>query len=102
MTYLLCSRATALWLVLVALTILSLEFLQGLTFGGSHRIAAIAVIIVAFAKVRLVGLEYMELRTAPLPLRLFFEVWVLVVMLAIIIVSERGASWSSLARSAVP
>jgi len=88
MTYLLRSRATALWLVLVSLTFLSLEFLQGLTFGGNRRVGVIAVVIVAFTKVRLVGLDYMELRTAPPLLRYFFEVWILIVMLAIILISR--------------
>jgi hypothetical protein len=88
MTYLLRSRATALWLVLLGLTFLSLEFLQGLTLGGNHRAGAVAVIIVAFTKVRLVGLDYMELRTAPPLLRYFFEAWILVVMLAIILISR--------------
>jgi hypothetical protein len=88
MTDLLRSRATALWLVLVCLTFLSLELLQGLTFGGNRRAGTVAVIIVAFAKVRLVGLDYMELRTAPPLLRYFFEAWILVVMLAIILISR--------------
>jgi hypothetical protein len=88
MAYLLRSRATALWLVLVSLTFLSLEFLQGLTFGGNRRAGAVAVVIVAFTKVRLVGLDYMELRTAPPLLRYIFEAWILIVMLAIILISR--------------
>ena len=91
MISLLRSRATVLWLVLVSLTFLSLEVLQGLTIGGNRRAGAVAVIIVAFTKVRLVGLNYMELRTAPMLLRYFFEAWILLVMLAIILISRPAA-----------
>jgi hypothetical protein len=36
----------------------------------------VALIAVAFVKVRLVGLYFMELRAAPLALRVVFEGWV--------------------------
>ncbi|GAY22200.1 hypothetical protein SFOMI_2755 [Sphingobium fuliginis] len=87
MPELLRTRATALWLLLIALTVLSLEFFQKLGFGGDHRLGAAIVIVVAFIKVRIVGLEYMELRNAPLPLRLFFELWVAVILATILFVS---------------
>jgi hypothetical protein len=35
-----------------------------------------AILAVAFAKTQLVGSFFMELRTAPLPLRLAFSAWV--------------------------
>jgi hypothetical protein len=47
-----------------------------------HR-ANIAIIVVAFIKVRFVGLDFMELRNAPLPARIAFELWVIVLPLAI-------------------
>jgi len=57
------------WLVLVTATLVS----------WSLRAIGLAVLAVAFVKVRLVGLYFMELRTAPVPLRLAFEAWVVVV-----------------------
>ena len=52
------------------------------------RIPGEAGVWVAFVKVRLVGLDYMELRAAPVLLRYLFEAWILVVMLAIILISR--------------
>jgi hypothetical protein len=57
------------WTLLVVATITSWSL------GG----ATVAVLVVAFVKVRLVGLYFMELRSAPVPLRLLFEGWVVVV-----------------------
>jgi len=67
-----------IWLVLVAATLASwsLGSGHGLSRGAT---AGVAVLVVAFVKVRLVGLYFMELRSAPIPLRLAFEAWVLVV-----------------------
>lgn len=56
------------WLVLLIATVASS------TVAG-HGVAVIAV---AFFKVRLVGLHFMELRAAPVPLRVVFEGWVVV------------------------
>jgi nitric oxide reductase NorE protein len=63
-------RAGLSWLILVAATVLS--FLVGADHGTG---AAIAVVVlgVAAIKVRLVGLDFMELRGAPIPLRAIFE-----------------------------
>lgn len=83
MTGLLATRKAALWLVLVALTIVSLEFFQGIA-GGNRHIAAAAVIVIAFIKVRIVGLDYMEIRNAPRLLRVLFELWVGAMLLLII------------------
>lgn len=58
----------AVWALLVVATIVS-----G-TVGGH----GVVVLVVAFVKVRLVGLYFMELRSAPVPLRLLFEGWVVV------------------------
>ena len=61
------NRLTAVWALLVAATLLS--FSAG---GGA------VVLGVAFVKVRLVGLHFMDRRAAPVPLRLVFEGWVVV------------------------
>jgi Prokaryotic Cytochrome C oxidase subunit IV len=59
---------TAVWALLVAAT------LTTWSVGG----VSVAVLVIAFVKVRLVGLYFMELRSAPIPLRLLFEGWVVV------------------------
>ncbi len=43
------------------------------------RPAGIAVIIIAFVKIRYVILDFMELRTAPLGMRVAAEAWCIVV-----------------------
>lgn len=80
---LVATRKAVLWLVLVALTIMSLELFQGVA-GGNRHIAAAAVIVIAFIKVRIVGLDYMEIRNAPRLLRVLFEAWVGTMLMLII------------------
>jgi hypothetical protein len=70
------ARIVATWLFLVVATLLSWESAQE---AGQHRLATSAVVLIAFAKVRCIGLEFMELRTAPRPLRLAFEAWLVAV-----------------------
>jgi heme/copper-type cytochrome/quinol oxidase subunit 4 len=50
----------------------------------SARFATVAVFLIAAFKVRMVLLHFMELRHAPLPLRLVFEAWVLLVTAGVI------------------
>lgn len=78
------TRKAVLWLVLVALTIVSLELFQGIA-GGNRQVAAAAVIVIAFIKVRIVGLDYMEIRNAPRLLRALFEAWTGIVLVLILL-----------------
>ncbi len=67
---LLRNRAGASWLVLIAATLVSWAV------GADHgtgSMAAVVVLAIAAIKVRLVGLDFMELRHAPIPLRVAFE-----------------------------
>lgn len=67
----------AAWSVLVAATIAS--WALGSDHGVSDaRVASSAIVLVAFAKVALVGHAFMELRDAPLLLRGLFGAWCLV------------------------
>lgn len=68
-------RATAVWLLLVGATGLSWEFGHGLGFGSDYRYATVAVIVIAFIKLRLIYLEFMELCHAPPALRRAFDAW---------------------------
>jgi hypothetical protein len=65
----LADRPTLVWLVLLAATMLTA--VVGLEHDPS-RTAGLVLLTVAFVKLRLVGIHFMELRTAPTPLRLLF------------------------------
>ena len=67
------------WLVLIGATALSWQFGHGLAFGTQVHYGTVAVLVIAFLKVRVVYLDFMELRHAPLPLRLVFEAWTVIV-----------------------
>jgi caa(3)-type oxidase subunit IV len=66
------ARSTYVWLALVVVTVVSWAV------GAEHGIGStVAVIVLALAliKVRFVGLDFMELRTAPQMLRGVFEAY---------------------------
>lgn len=61
------------WLFLIAATLLS--WYLGADHGiHDHRVATAVILLVAFVKVRFVGLYFMELRDAPRRLRTLFEI----------------------------
>jgi hypothetical protein len=71
---LLGTRAGRSWLILVVATLASFAL------GVDHGAGALVVVLVlgiAAVKVRLVGLDFMELRGAPLRLRAAFETYCL-------------------------
>jgi len=72
MLQLMRNRAGVSWLILVAATLAS--FALGADHG-TGSLVAVAVLAIAAIKVRLVGLDFMELRHAPIPLRMAFEVY---------------------------
>ncbi|MDT5015792.1 MAG: hypothetical protein QOD39_1952 [Mycobacterium sp.] len=77
---LLRARSTYVWLALVAVTIVSWAV------GADHEIGSgIAVFVLALAaiKVRFVGLDFMELRNAPLLLRGIFEAYCIVLWMVL-------------------
>jgi Prokaryotic Cytochrome C oxidase subunit IV len=65
-------RLALWWLLLVALTVISLE---GASAIGSKRLFAVTALVIAFVKVRIVVREFMEVRAAPIMLRLVLDVW---------------------------
>jgi len=81
---LLRSAITVVWLALIALTLTS-WWLGTEDAVGSIKAANILILVVAFAKVRFVGLYFMELRNAPVPLRLIFEGWCVVVSTVVLL-----------------
>lgn len=66
------NRSGLSWLLLIAATLVSWAV------GGEHDVEsfiAVIVLAIAAAKIRLVGLDFMELRHAPIPLRAAFEMY---------------------------
>lgn len=80
---LLRSRITVVWLALVLATCLSWETVGDFAWTRDYRILSTIVLGIAFVKVRYVMLEFMELRHAPLPMRLVAEAWCMVVFAAV-------------------
>jgi hypothetical protein len=80
MRALLRTPASVVWLVLVAATAFSwtLGTDRGLGVDG-RRAAGVAILTVAFIKVRFIGLYFMELRAAPYLLRGIFDAYCAVV-----------------------
>lgn len=72
-------RITLVWIALVAATLVSFELP-----GGGASLAGALVLAIAFVKTRYIMLEFMELRHAPLGLRLAAEGWPLVTGTAVI------------------
>ena len=74
---------TPVWGGLIAITAFS--YWLGTNQGTSdHKVATVALMAVAFTKVRFVGMYFMELRGAPLPLKLLFQGWCVVVCCAVL------------------
>jgi hypothetical protein len=63
-------RAGVSWVVLIVATLIS--YALGADHGTGSVMVVVVLAIVA-VKIRLVGLDFMELRGAPMPLRLAFE-----------------------------
>jgi heme/copper-type cytochrome/quinol oxidase subunit 4 len=83
LTTLLKSRISLVWLLLIAATLVSWRV------GTDHELhahlATTIVVLVAFIKVRFIGLYFMELREAPTPLRLIFEGYCALVCAVVIV-----------------
>ncbi|MFT4582102.1 MAG: hypothetical protein ACI915_003696 [Gammaproteobacteria bacterium] len=84
------SRITWVWFGLILATGLSWQFGHGFGFGDQFHYATIAILIITFIKVRFVFLDFMELRTAPLALRLAFEAWAVIVCATLIFLYWSG------------
>lgn len=76
-------RMIIIWLVMCALTIAA--FAAGETKLPGN-LPLVAVIVAALIKVRFVILDFMEVRTAPLQLRLVLEGWVVVLGAVLLVV----------------
>jgi hypothetical protein len=87
MIHLFRNRITLVWFILVTATAASWEFGHG--FGNlSH--AGFTIIVIAFIKVRYVILDFMEIRHAPIPMRMAGEIWTVVVCIALVVLYLRS------------
>ena len=74
---LLRSHASVVWLFLVIATAASWALGTDHGFVESHVAASVTILVVAFVKVRFIGLYFMELRDAPIGLRVLLEAYCL-------------------------
>ena len=70
-------RVTVVYVLLMGATCVSTWVLSKDAF--SPTIAVVGIFLIAAVKVRFVMLDFMELRYAPMPLRLAFEGWIVLV-----------------------
>ncbi|HME76979.1 MAG TPA: cytochrome C oxidase subunit IV family protein [Mycobacterium sp.] len=75
MTTLVRNKASLAWSVLVVLTLAQWMIGSQIAGGGPHVAACLVIFVVAVFKARLVGLYFMELRSAPWALRCLFELY---------------------------
>lgn len=83
MTRLVRPSVMAVWLLLIGATV------AAWLLGTDHsvrdtRAAAVLILAIAFVKVRLVGRHFMEIREAPIPLVVIFDLWLLAVAATVI------------------
>lgn len=80
------------WLVLVLATCLSLWVGENRLPAGSVRLASSLLIALALLKIRLVMHYLMEVRTAPLALRIVLDAWLAVAGTAILSIYWLGGA----------
>jgi len=79
------TRTTAVWLLLIAATLLtwSLGTDHSLGLSQGNPLTAVEILLIAFVKIRFVGRYFMELREAPPALRTVFEIYCAAVFLTL-------------------
>jgi hypothetical protein len=83
--------ASLVWLVLVAATAFSWILGTGHGLGpGAQHLAGVVILVVAFVKVRFIGLYFMELREAPFALRGVFEAYCAAVCAVVVVLFLLG------------
>ena len=96
MISLLLKPVSAAWLLLMLATGLSWWLGQGDSLStpqtGDYRLISSGLILIAFIKVRIVIRYFMEVRQAPLALKLICDAWVLLVSGAILYLYWFGIS----------
>ena len=79
---------TCTWAILVAATIFSFCVGTGARAATTATgYATITVLALAFIKVWLVGIDFMELRNAPWPLKYLYTAWCIIVCTTLVVIS---------------
>jgi hypothetical protein len=79
-------RATGIWLLLLLITAVS-GWLGSARAIRHDRYVGAAIVALAFVKIRFVILDFMEIRTAPLVMRLACEAWVFILGATIVLLA---------------
>jgi Prokaryotic Cytochrome C oxidase subunit IV len=82
MKSLLKTRVTLFWVLLMCITYASWELARGHVAAAGKR-AAVAVIVAAMLKVRIVAFEFMEIRRAPFGVRRAVDAWAVTLCVAL-------------------
>jgi len=77
------SRETGVWLILVLATAAATYFSVGRQLNGS--VAIVVVFLIALAKMRVILFEFMELRHAPLFMRLLADSWLISLFVILVV-----------------
>ena len=88
MEQLIRTKITFIWGVLTALTITSWLLADGYETADAaihNKYVSIGLFLIAFFKIRLVIMNFMEIDTAPVTLRILFESWMVIVCTTLII-----------------
>lgn len=91
MTGLLRERLFIVWLLLIAVTLLSTMIggAHGFISAANGAAATVAVLVIAFAKIGLVMSHFMDVRGAPIALKLLCAAW-LAIVLALLLAAYAG------------
>ncbi len=81
------TRQFVVWLALLILTGFSLTIADSAAIVKRVGASDAIVVLVALYKIRLVGLEYMEIRTAPVLLKSGFNIWIISIGVGILSVT---------------
>ena len=75
------TKVTYIWLLLAFLTSVSWALGDGYAAGenNTHVYITVALLVLAFFKIRLIIMYFMEIQTAPVLMRALFEAWVVIV-----------------------
>lgn len=70
-------RLVLVWAGLVVATLVS--YVVGHDHSSVGQVGVVVALLIAFLKVRFVGMDFMELKSAPLVLRIAFQAWCVLV-----------------------
>lgn len=80
------NKFTYVWILLIAITLISWTLADSYIAGDTKAasIFTIIIILLAFFKVAMVVWHFMEIKIAPLPLKVILTVWIIGVCAAIL------------------